>query len=73
MPPRRNKEKFQQLLRSLNVGGLSVLEKEGFPVRYRSSCAAEQFHSDVNLKAADRQAPNNSKHCQYKTESDVRA
>ncbi|PRD29107.1 UNVERIFIED_CONTAM: Transposable element Tcb1 transposase [Trichonephila clavipes] len=46
MPPRRNKEKFQQLLRSLNVGGLSVLEKEGFPVRYRSSCAAEQFHSD---------------------------
>ncbi|GFS88555.1 hypothetical protein TNCV_1461741 [Trichonephila clavipes] len=40
------------------------------PLEYprRSSCAAEQFHSDASLKAVDRQAPNNSKNWQWMTE-----
>ncbi|GFW61817.1 transposable element Tcb2 transposase [Trichonephila clavipes] len=32
-----------------------------FLSRNRSSCAAEQFHSDASYKAVDRRAPNNSK------------
>ncbi|GFW66800.1 hypothetical protein TNCV_3783701 [Trichonephila clavipes] len=59
MPPRRNKEKFQQLTefeRGLREGGF-------FLSRNRRSCAEEQFHSDASLEAMDRRAPNNSKEC----------
>ncbi|GFX62366.1 hypothetical protein TNCV_407611 [Trichonephila clavipes] len=37
----------------------------------RSSSAAEQFHSDANLEAVVRRAPNNSKNRQWTTEGDV--
>ncbi|PRD30833.1 UNVERIFIED_CONTAM: hypothetical protein NCL1_25220 [Trichonephila clavipes] len=56
MPPRRNKEKFQQLVE---------FERRG------SSCTAEQFHSDASLEAVDRRAPNNSKNWQWMMEGDV--
>ncbi|GFU96837.1 hypothetical protein TNCV_5093111 [Trichonephila clavipes] len=35
------------------------------------SCAAEQFHSEVNLEALNRRAPKNSKKWQRRTEGDV--
>ncbi|PRD35569.1 UNVERIFIED_CONTAM: NACHT and WD repeat domain-containing protein 2 [Trichonephila clavipes] len=34
----------------------------------KSSCAAEQFHSDASLQTVDRRAPNNSKNWQCMTE-----
>ncbi|GFV28451.1 hypothetical protein TNCV_3984021 [Trichonephila clavipes] len=37
----------------------------------RSWYAAEQFHSDANLEAVDRRAPNNSRNWQWMTEGDV--
>ena len=40
-------------------------------MRNSSSCDAEQFHSDVNLKAVDRRTTNNSKNWQWKSEGDV--
>ncbi|GFX21118.1 uncharacterized protein TNCV_4366971 [Trichonephila clavipes] len=67
MPPRRNKEKFQQLTefeRGKIIGLLS---------RNRSSCAVEQFHSDASLEAEDRRAPNNSKNWKWMTEDDLSA
>ncbi|GFV36071.1 uncharacterized protein TNCV_345871 [Trichonephila clavipes] len=39
--------------------------------RWRSSCTAEQFHSDASLEAVDRRAPNNSKNWQWMMEGDV--
>ncbi|GFV30276.1 uncharacterized protein TNCV_97511 [Trichonephila clavipes] len=39
----------------------------------RSSCAAEQFHSDASLEALNRRAPNNSKNWQWTTEGEVSA
>ncbi|GFT81510.1 uncharacterized protein TNCV_3673611 [Trichonephila clavipes] len=58
-------------LRSLNGGGLSAFEKEDFfLLRNRSSCAAEEFHSDVHLEAVDRRAPKNPKNWQWTTEDE---
>ncbi|GFU75612.1 hypothetical protein TNCV_2863271 [Trichonephila clavipes] len=37
----------------------------------KSSCEAEQSHSDVSLETVDRRAPKNSKNYQWTTEGDV--
>ncbi|GFT66895.1 mariner Mos1 transposase [Trichonephila clavipes] len=39
--------------------------------RNRSSCRAEQFHSDASLEAVDPRAPNNSKNWLWMMEGDV--
>ncbi|GFU63136.1 hypothetical protein TNCV_3150561 [Trichonephila clavipes] len=44
-----------------------------FLSRNRSSCSAEQFHSDTSLETVDRRAPNNSKKWQWTMEGDVSA
>ncbi|GFV42683.1 hypothetical protein TNCV_840381 [Trichonephila clavipes] len=51
MSPRRDREKFQQLT-DFEQGRVIGLREGGFFLsRNRSSCAAEQFHSDASLEA----------------------
>ncbi|GFW49566.1 transposable element Tcb1 transposase [Trichonephila clavipes] len=64
MPPRRNKEKFQQRTEFERV--------RIFLSRNKSSCAVEQFHSDASLEVVDRRAPNNLKNWQCTTEEESR-
>ncbi|GFX38757.1 transposable element Tc1 transposase [Trichonephila clavipes] len=59
-------------LRSLNEDRLSALENEDFLSCNRSSCAAEQFHSDMSFEAVNQRAPNNSKKWQWMTEDESR-
>ena len=42
-----------------------------FLLRYSSSCAAEQYHSDASLEAVDWQVSNNSKKWQMMMEADI--
>ncbi|GFS68183.1 transposable element Tcb2 transposase [Trichonephila clavipes] len=65
MPPRRNKEKFQQLTEDYRPSRRRI-----FLTRNGSSCAAEQFHSGASLETVDQQAPKN---CQWMTEGNVSA
>ncbi|GFY11496.1 uncharacterized protein TNCV_3183341 [Trichonephila clavipes] len=73
MPPRRNKEKFKQLAEFERGEDHRPSRRRIFQSRNRSSCAAEQFHSDTSLEAVDRQAPNNSKNWQWMKEGNVSA
>ncbi|PRD24293.1 UNVERIFIED_CONTAM: hypothetical protein NCL1_44208 [Trichonephila clavipes] len=58
MPPRINKELFQQLM-EFERGRIIGLKRRIFQSRNRSWCAAEQFHSDGSLEAlVDQRAPN---------------
>ncbi|GFU87451.1 uncharacterized protein TNCV_2445851 [Trichonephila clavipes] len=68
MPPRRNKEKFHQDTEFKREEDYRPSRRRIFLSRNRSSCAAEQFHSDTSLEAVDRRAPNNSKNWQRTTE-----
>ncbi|GFV17405.1 hypothetical protein TNCV_2901171 [Trichonephila clavipes] len=47
------------------------LERKNFLLRYRSSCLAEQFHSDASLEAVDRRVPINSKNWSWMTEGSL--
>ncbi|GFV65955.1 hypothetical protein TNCV_1303461 [Trichonephila clavipes] len=64
MPPRRNKEKSQQLTEFEQSGDYRPWTRSIFLSRNKRSCAAKQFHSDVSLEATDRRAPTNSKNWQ---------
>ncbi|GFW91246.1 uncharacterized protein TNCV_736611 [Trichonephila clavipes] len=55
MSPRQNKEKFQQLTEFKRGEYYQPSRRRIFISRNRSSCAAEQFHSDASLEAMDRQ------------------
>ncbi|GFU96408.1 transposable element Tcb2 transposase [Trichonephila clavipes] len=53
---------------SHHTGWATSSRRRIFLSRNRSSCVAEQFHSDASLEAVDRPAPNNSKNWQWTTE-----
>ncbi|GFY15649.1 hypothetical protein TNCV_1282971 [Trichonephila clavipes] len=69
MPPRQNKEKFQELLefewgRIIGIReGVFYYRAIGARVQLLFVCSS-QFHSDASLKAMDRRAPNNSRNWQ---------
>ncbi|GFU34169.1 uncharacterized protein TNCV_3199611 [Trichonephila clavipes] len=65
MPPRRNKKNSNNL-RSITGKDYQPLRRRIFLSRNRSSCAAEQFHSEASVEA-----PNNSKNWQWTPEGDV--
>ncbi|GFT15391.1 uncharacterized protein TNCV_3264231 [Trichonephila clavipes] len=69
MPPRRNKEKFQQLTEGEDYRS----SRREILYHNKSSCAAEHFHSVASLESVRRQAPNNSKNWQWTTEGEVSA
>ncbi|GFV64209.1 uncharacterized protein TNCV_1807071 [Trichonephila clavipes] len=57
--------------RNLNGGGLSVFEKEDFPItQYEFVCSGTVPQRDASLEAVNQQAPNNSKNWQWTTEDE---
>ncbi|GFX23596.1 uncharacterized protein TNCV_3770691 [Trichonephila clavipes] len=73
MPPRRNKDKFQQRTEFKRGKIIGPSRRRIFLSRNRNSCTVEPFHSDASLEAVDQRAPNNSKNWPWKTEKDVSA
>ncbi|GFU95420.1 uncharacterized protein TNCV_4787551 [Trichonephila clavipes] len=71
MPPRRNKDKFQQLTEFERGDDYRSSRRRILISRNSSSCAAEQFHNDASLEEVEQQAPNNSKNWQWTMEGNV--